>query len=217
MLLSLRKKTFLRQIGAIKINVKSKITGRQFLCAAILILASARSYAETSTEIPRTANNDNAEILESSYDFYSDNQNRYGTSKPTGWDTSFLSPPTDGTVFIKQPSTSDGKTAAIGIVVTPPSNNITEVVDAAEDYFQKQPGIERVTVNHHQNISLSGTTGVDRTVTITPINNGAELYVRTLYLQHPNYTFALSLTTSLDDAVGFTPQFEKMIQDFTIL
>ncbi len=155
------------------------------------------------------------ESLKPGYKLYTDKQDRFSAAQPLGWDVNFPSPPSDGVIFSIQPSTDSNENVAVNVLVTPPATNIIEVAEATENYLINQSGVEKFELKNDQDISLSGAIGVERSVTFEL--NGIPLYVRTLYLQHSAYTFALSFTTGADNVDNMNSTFEHIIRNFTIM
>ena len=193
--------------------IKSSLYTFKLLGVLLLIVLAPFLSAEFSSSTQFKAYT--AEPLKPGYKLFTDKQNRFSAAQPLGWNVNYHSPPLDGVIFSIQPSESGNENVAVNIMVTPPATNIIEVAKASEKYLIEQPGIEQFEIQSDQDISLSGSVGVERSVTFKL--QGTTLYIRTLYLQHPSHTFALSFTTTAGNVKNMKPAFDQMIRNFTIL
>ena len=182
----------------------------------LFLLLCLMSCNEPTTALPSVIQTfDQAAPLDTArWQAYQDEKGRYRVAYPVQWTLLSSAVSTDITHFVNLAENGTTR-AGITIIVQEPNANLSAVADKAQKTLQAQNGISEFEVISEIGVTVNGLRGLERIVQYKIAEQA--LTNRTIYLRHPQYLFALILTTENHLLMDYTPRFEEVIRTFTVL
>jgi PsbP-like protein len=146
------------------------------------------------------------------WETYTDQGSRYTVAYPADW----IIAPSEGSAdvihFVNLSTSNSSNRSAVTVIVQGPAFNLRAIADNARQTIQEQNGVIGLQVIQERGIEVNGIRGIDQVLTYTiaeqPITH------RIVYLQHPQHTFAFSLTAESALVNNYTVIYEEMLRSF---
>lgn len=108
----------------------------------------------------------------------------------------------------------EGTNAAISVFVQDNAADIEKIASTAIDVFREQSGMNTAQLTVDQKIDFDGLSGIEQVMTY-PLA-GREMAVRIIYINHPQRTYAVSITTLQDNLAAYAADVEAFLQGMQI-